>query len=109
MSSEFSSVQNSQCELYVENTQNDINSVFNNLDMMCEKGEAPCSLDDDTESNFNGSIMDSEGAVANSKPADLEKFYREGNPPVNKIPIKRKHKHSAAMSIDSEAILNSFR
>ncbi|GBM31468.1 hypothetical protein AVEN_141172-1, partial [Araneus ventricosus] len=72
---EFSSVQNSQCEVYVENTQNVINSVFNNLGMMCEKGEVSCSLDDDTESNFNGSIMDSKGVVANSKPADLEKFY----------------------------------
>ncbi|GBN02374.1 hypothetical protein AVEN_128637-1 [Araneus ventricosus] len=92
MSSEFSSVQNSQCEVYVENTQNDITSVYNNLGMMCEKGEVSCSLDDDTESNFNGSIMDSEGVVAISKPADLEKFYREGNPPVNKVPIKRKHK-----------------
>lgn len=101
MSSEFSCVQNSQCEVYVENTQNDINSVFNNLGMMYEKGEVPCSLDDDTESNFNGSIMDSEGVVAISKPADLEKFYREGNPPVNKVPIKRKHKHSPATSIDS--------
>ncbi|GBM31523.1 hypothetical protein AVEN_247225-1 [Araneus ventricosus] len=69
--------------------------------MMCEKGEASCSLDDDTESNFNGSIMDSEGVVASSKPADLEKFYREGNPPVKKVPIKRKHKHSPATSIDS--------
>ncbi|GBO02595.1 hypothetical protein AVEN_194194-1 [Araneus ventricosus] len=101
MSSEFSSVQNSQCEVYVENTQNDITSVYINLGMMCEKGEVPCSLDDDTESNFNGSIMDSEGVVAISKPADLEKFYREGNPPVNKVPVKRKHKHSPATSIDS--------
>ncbi|GBN06750.1 hypothetical protein AVEN_266957-1 [Araneus ventricosus] len=95
-SSELSSVQNSQCEVYVENTQNDINSVFNNLGMMYEKGELPYSLDDDTESNFNDSIMDSEGVVAISKPADLEKFYSEGNPPVDKVPIKRKHKHSPA-------------
>ncbi|GBN44225.1 hypothetical protein AVEN_61121-1 [Araneus ventricosus] len=96
MSSEFSSVQNSQCEVYVENTQNNIDSFYNTLGMMCEKGEVPCSLDDDTESNLNGSIMDSEGMVAISKPADLEKFYRKGNPPVNKVPIKRKHKHSPA-------------
>ncbi|GBM70889.1 hypothetical protein AVEN_28457-1 [Araneus ventricosus] len=68
---------------------------------MRKKGEVSCSLDDDTESNFNGSIMDSEGVVAISKPADLEKFYREGSPPVNKVPIKRKHKHSPATSIDS--------
>ncbi|GBL74458.1 hypothetical protein AVEN_235404-1 [Araneus ventricosus] len=45
--------------------------------------------------------MDSDGLVEISKPADLEKFYREGNPPVNKVPIKRKHKHSPATSIDS--------
>ncbi|GBM51677.1 hypothetical protein AVEN_43294-1 [Araneus ventricosus] len=101
MSSEFSSVQNSQCEVYVENTQNDITCVYNNLGMMCEKGEVPCALDDDTENNFNGSIMDSEGVVSISKPADQEKFYREGNTPVNKVPIKRKHKHSPATSIDS--------
>ncbi|GBO16142.1 hypothetical protein AVEN_29552-1 [Araneus ventricosus] len=105
MSNEFSSVQNSQCDVYVENAQNDINSVYNNLGMMCEKGEVPCSLDDDTESNFNGSITDSEGVVAISKPTDLEIFYREGNPPVNKIPIKRKHKHSPATSIDSTGLL----
>ncbi|GBM84732.1 hypothetical protein AVEN_20752-1 [Araneus ventricosus] len=101
MSREISSVQNSQCEVSVENTQNDITSVYNNLGMMCEKEEVPCSLDDDIESNFNGSIMDSEGVVAISKPADLEKFHREGNPPVNKVPIKRKHEHSPATSIDS--------
>ncbi|GBM00183.1 hypothetical protein AVEN_176419-1 [Araneus ventricosus] len=46
MSSELSCVQNSQCEVYVEN---DITSVYNNLGMMCEKGEVSCSLDDDTE------------------------------------------------------------
>ncbi|GBM87482.1 hypothetical protein AVEN_197389-1 [Araneus ventricosus] len=68
---------------------------------MCERGEVPCSLDDDTESNFNGSIMDSEGAVAISKSADLEKFYREGSSPVNKVSINRKHKHSPDTSIDS--------
>ncbi|GBN01062.1 hypothetical protein AVEN_172258-1 [Araneus ventricosus] len=101
MASEFFSVKNSRCEVYVENTQNDINGVYNNLGMMCEKGEVPCCLDDDTESHFNGSIMHSEGVVAISKPADLEKFYREGNPPVNKVPVKRKHKHSPATSIDS--------
>ncbi|GBN57196.1 hypothetical protein AVEN_94630-1 [Araneus ventricosus] len=89
MSSEFSSVQNSQCEVYVENTQNDINSVFNNLGMMYEKGEVPCSLDDDTETTS----IDSTGTFVKQNDTSVDRKRQALEQPVPFSNIRGQHSH----------------